>query len=125
MMSSVCGGKRLGAALFILIVAAGQASAADLARRWIVRWGNDPKNENTLSLTLHDARLSGTYINDSKENCAVTGNIKKQTSKFALTIVCPRWDIRMEGSQSDNGKTAGGSYQAYIDSHGDFTMRRM
>ncbi len=117
--------KQLVPGLLFLFLTASQTDAADLAGRWLIRWGDNPKNENALSLSGRNDRLAGTYINDSKNSCTVTGNINQQSGEFALTIVCPAWDIRMQGSKATDGKSAAGSYQAYVNSRGKFTMRKM
>jgi hypothetical protein len=115
--------RSLRFAFFVLLGFVGPATAGDLTGRWIIRWENNTKNENAASLTLHGDRLSGTYINDSKASCSVTGNVRDQI--FSLTIVCPQWDIRMQGHQTADGRNASGKYQAYIDTKGVFTMRKM
>ncbi len=112
-------------AVVFLLSAAGSLRADDLIGRWLVRWDNDAKNENAMTLTARDNRLSGIYLNDSKATCTVTGNIDTKTKKFALTIVCPAWDIRMQGIQGANEASVSGSYQAYLDIQGKFTMRKM
>jgi hypothetical protein len=90
----------------------------------MVRWDGNAKNENALTLGLRAGRLSGTYSNDDKAACTVSGNLKEQTGELALTIVCPKWDIRMQGTASADWKNASGSYQAYVNSQGQFTMRK-
>jgi len=125
MRSPTCGIKWLACGLLFLAMTAGQTGAAELAGRWLIRWDDNPKNENALSLSARNDRLTGTYINDSKNSCTVTGNINVRTQEFALTIVCPAWDIRMHGSGAGDGRSAAGSYQAYVNSRGKFTMRKM
>ncbi len=118
--------KILCSALFILgtSYSAAFSSAGDLTGQWIVRWQNNPKNENAMSLALHEGRVSGTYINDDKTSCSVTGNIRAKTREFSLTIVCPKWDIRMQGTTSANWENASGSYQAYVNNQGKFMMKK-
>ncbi len=118
--------KILGCTLLILAVSnsAALSGAGDLTGQWIVRWDNNPNNENAMSLGLHEGRVSGTYINDAKASCTVTGNIQAKTRDFSLTIVCPKWDIRMQGTISIGWKNASGGYQAYVKSQGDFTMKK-
>lgn len=100
------------------------ATAQSLTGQWIVRWGSDAKNENTLALNLNKERITGTYMNDANASCTVTGNANQPSRKFALTIVCPDWDIRMQGSLASDEKTASGNYQAYVDATGKFAMRK-
>jgi len=99
-----------------------QASADDLAGRWNVTWSNTSKNE--LSLASKNGRLSGTYRNDDNDSCSVTGNFLASNQHAAIQIVCPKWDIRMQGTASKDGKTVRGSYQAYVDGVGKFVMTR-
>jgi hypothetical protein len=99
-----------------------QSGADDLAGRWTVAWPNNSKN--AMSLTSKNGRFSGTYENDDKESCSVTGNFQVSNRHLAFQVVCPQWDIRMQGIASQNGKTISGSYQAYIDGAGQFTMAR-
>ena len=118
--------KVFSAALFALIAlnGAGFSGSSDLVGQWIVRWQNNPQNENAMSLLLREGRVSGTYTNDSKATRTVTGNISKQTRELALTIVCPKWDIRMRGSTSTGWKNVSGDYQPYVNSQGTFAMRK-
>jgi hypothetical protein len=87
-----------------------------------VLWENNSKN--AMSLTNKNGRFSGTYENDQKDSCSVTGNFQSSSRSLALQIVCPNWDIRMQGIATPNGKTINGSYQAYIDATGTFTMAK-
>jgi hypothetical protein len=99
-----------------------QGLADDLAGRWTVTWSNNSRN--ALSLTNKSGRFSGTYENDSKDSCSLTGNFLASNQRLAFQIVCPKWDIRMQGVASKDGKTISGSYQAYVDGVGKFTMTR-
>lgn len=99
-----------------------QAGADDLAGRWTVTWSNTSKN--ALSLANKNGRFSGAYENDDKESCSVTGNFLASNQHLALQIVCPKWDIRMQGTASKDSKTIRGSYQAYVDGVGKFVMTK-
>jgi hypothetical protein len=99
-----------------------QAGADDLAGRWAVIWSNTTKN--ALSLANKNGRLSGAYENDDKESCSVTGNFLPSNRHLALQIVCPKWDIRIQGTASKDSKTIRGSYQAYVDGIGKFVMTK-
>jgi len=99
-----------------------QASADDLAGRWTVTWSNT--STNTLTLSNKSDRFSGTYENDDKDSCALTGNFLASNQHVAFQIVCPKWDIRMQGIVSKDGKTIRGSYQAYVDGVGRFVMTK-
>jgi hypothetical protein len=99
-----------------------EAGADDLAGRWTVTWSNVSKN--TMSLANKGGRFSGAYENDDKDSCSVTGNFLASNQHLALQIVCPKWDIRMQGTASRDGKTVRGSYQAYVDGVGKFVMTK-
>ena len=99
-----------------------EAGADDLAGRWIVVWSNTSRNAMTLA--NKNGRLSGTYENDDKDSCSLTGNLLASNQHVALQIVCPKWDIRMQGIAAKDGKTIRGSYQAYVDGVGKFVMTR-
>jgi hypothetical protein len=95
----------------------------DLAGSWVIRWDNDPGNQNRLNLS-GDARLTGIYINDDKSQCPVRGNLEPQTRAIALQIECPKWGIRLQGVVTADATQVSGSYQAYTDATGTFTMNR-
>jgi hypothetical protein len=99
-----------------------QAGADDLAGRWAVTWSNTSRN--AMSLANKSGRFSGTYQNDDKDSCSVTGNFLASNQHLALQIVCPKWDIRMQGTASKDSKTIRGSYQAYVDGVGKFVMTK-
>ena len=99
-----------------------QAGADDLAGRWTVTWSNTSRN--AMSLANKNGRFSGTYENDDKDSCSVTGNFLASNQHLALQIVCPKWDIRMQGTASKDSKTIRGSYQAYVDGVGKFVMTK-
>jgi hypothetical protein len=99
-----------------------KAGADDLAGRWTVTWSNTAKN--LMSLANKSGRLSGTYENDDKDSCSVTGNFLASNQHVALQIVCPKWDIRMQGSASKDSQTIRGGYQAYVDGVGKFVMTK-
>ena len=99
-----------------------RASADDLEGSWNVTWSNTSKNE--MSLASKNGRLSGTYQNDDKDSCSVTGNFLASNQHVAIQIVCPKWDIRLQGTASKDNKTVRGSYQAYVDGVGKFVMTK-
>jgi hypothetical protein len=118
--------KTVAATGFLLQTLAGSAfaqnGADDLAGRWTVAWPNNSKN--TMSLTSKNGRFSGSYDNDDKETCSVTGSFQLSNRHLALQIVCPKWDMRMQGIAAQDGRTINGSFQAYVDGTGQFTMTR-
>ncbi len=99
-----------------------QAGADDLSGRWTVTWSNTSKN--AMSLANKNGRFSGAYENDDKDSCSVTGNFLPSNQHLALQIVCPKWDIRMQGTAAKDSRTIRGSYQAYVDGAGKFVMTK-
>jgi hypothetical protein len=99
-----------------------RAGADDLAGSWTVTWSNTSKNE--MKLASKNGRFSGSYENDDKESCSLTGNYLASNQHVAFQIVCPKWDIRMQGIASKDSKTVRGSYQAYVDGVGKFVMTK-
>ncbi len=120
--------SRIAGVLAGIIVLAGagaalpQSSADDLAGSWIVTWDNNSKN--AMSFTNKNGRFSGTYQNDNHDSCSVTGNFQAAGRKVAFQVVCPNWDIRMQGAAAANGRTIAGTYQAYIDVSNKFSMAK-
>jgi hypothetical protein len=98
------------------------AEADDFAGRWTVTWSNASKN--AMSLANKSGRFSGTYENDDKDSCSVTGNFLASNLHVAIQIVCPNWDIRMQGTVAKDNKTIRGNYQAYVDGVGKFVMTK-
>lgn len=94
----------------------------DFSGKWIVRW-MDNDTRNPITLTQADGRLDGTYVNDSKDSCKVSGHLVKN-NRVTLHIDCPKWDISMEGTASSDGNIIEGTYSAYGTSKGGFEMKR-
>jgi hypothetical protein len=119
---------RLTAALVGLVIPSfaclsfAEAGADDVAGRWTVTWSSTSKN--TMSLANKNGRFSGTFENDDKDTCPVTGNFGASNQHVAFQIVCPKWDIRMQGAASKDSKTIRGSYQSYVDNVGKFVMTK-
>lgn len=89
---------------------------------WTFIWDNDAKNTNTSALKQGAGTFTGTYVNDAKDQCPVAGRMTS-ASAIALTIVCPKWEIRAEGSIT-NAQLVVGNYVAYGSSKGTFRMSR-
>ena len=119
----------LSVTFFIISLVFGSAASAEsspqlpeLSGSWTFTWDGDDKNTNTVTLKQKAGTISGTYINDSKEDCPVAGRFSSDTS-VVLVIMCPGWDIKAEGSIA-NLALVTGKYLAYGDSSGDFKMAR-
>ncbi len=95
----------------------------DFSGKWIVRW-LDNDTRNPISLTKTDGRLDGTYVNDKKDICSVSGHLVQNSNRITLHVDCPKWDISMEGVPSLDGNTIEGTYFAYGKSRGSFVITR-
>jgi hypothetical protein len=115
--------KRLLLGAVVALGPAAEAWAQDISGAWIAIWSNN-NSRNDLLLGYGGGQLTGTYINDAKEHCTVSGNLLDGVRRFVLTVRCPRWDILMEGLVAADGRTASGSYRAYGSATGTFTMMR-
>jgi hypothetical protein len=99
------------------------ASASDISGNWVIKWDSGPPN--ALSLTTNaDGDLSGTYTNDAKQTCSVTGHYGAATRDFAVHIKCSNYNVELEGSLSADGATAPGKYWFKGTMTGTFTMAR-
>ncbi len=93
-----------------------------MAGAWTAVWDNNTKN--VLSLAASNGQLTGTYVNDAGASCGVSGTLDSQTGHVALHVNCPGWDIDMEGTLAADGQTVAGTYLAYGNSKGQFSLSR-
>jgi hypothetical protein len=108
---------------FLAATSSALAQEVDLTGPWTFVWGNDSKNTNTAALKHERGTITGTYLNDAKESCRVVGRLTSSGTGVYLTITCPRWDIKCDGSiQSPHLIT--GQYVAYGTASGTFQMTR-
>lgn len=115
--------KLAGVVAFLASLTA-SASPTSITGKWRVTWAQDTKNVNDLELMQTELSIAGIYVNDSKENCKVTGTIDQAGTKLALQVACKQWGIRMEGTVSADRTTVSGNYAAYLDDKGTFVMKR-
>lgn len=101
--------------------AAETAPQVDLTGSWAFTWDGDSKNTNPVTLKHESGTITGTYINDSKQNCPVVGRLGSPADVI-LIVMCPGWDIKCEGDIE--GSSIAGKYIAYGDSSGSFKMSR-
>jgi hypothetical protein len=100
----------------------GQA-VTDFSGTWQVRWlSNDSRNP--LTLNQASEKFTGTYVNDAKDRCSVTGEFGADARQITLHIACPKWGIEMEGYASLDGKLIVGKYLAYGNAVGGFTRTK-
>ena len=94
----------------------------DFGGSWTFTWDNNPRNMNLGDLKQGTGTFTGTYVNDAKDKCPLVGRMSSPTA-VTLTIVCPLWEIRADGSIT-NSQLVVGSYVAYGSSRGTFQMSR-
>lgn len=107
------------AALLMLAVAFGRAhgqtkpSKQGVAGKWIATWvspaGGKP---NKVKLTDSEMLVEGTYTADSGASCPVSGS--NVVGRFAVTVTCPSFTIRMVGDVKTADKIEG----TYTDEYG-------
>jgi hypothetical protein len=115
--------RRLLLGALLALVPATGAVAQDIAGAWVAVWSNHSRNDLVLGHS-GGQQLSGSYVNDAKDHCTITGNLLDGVKRFVLTVRCPHWDILMEGVVAGDSRTAKGSYRAYGNATGQFTMMR-
>ena len=95
---------------------------SDLDGRWTVAWPNNTKN--TLRLTYSGGGYSGIYVSDDGALCPTTASFKSATGAVSFHVVCPTWNVHMNGTVAANGASVSGSYVAHGSSKGSFSMTR-
>jgi hypothetical protein len=100
-----------------------QLPAMDFTGSWLFTWQNDAKNSNRAIMKHEAGTITGSYINDSKEKCPLVGRLVSSETGVLLTIMCPGWDIRADGSIKD-AQLVDGRYVAYGSSTGEFRLTR-
>lgn len=98
-------------------------SQTDFTGIWLFTWQNDSINSNLATLKHEAGTITGTYINDAKEKCPVVGRIDSTGTNLTLTVTCPQWDIKCDGSIKSSNLVVG-QYLAYGSATGDFQMSR-
>lgn len=93
-----------------------------LTGSWIFTWDRDPNNTNPAELKYEAGTITGIYINDAEDKCPLVGRVSPQNTVI-LTITCPKWDIRAEGSLTDKQEVVG-KYIAYGNLRGEFKMSK-
>ncbi len=107
---------------FISVTMAEESAPVDLTGSWTFTWDNDSANTNPVSLKHTAGTITGSYTNDSKENCPVVGRLTSAAAVL-LVVMCPGWDIKSEGS-IDSPSAVSGKYFAYGDSTGTFKLSK-
>ncbi len=69
----------------------------DLTGSWTIFWvHDDPTNRNPIELVQSGDRIEGTYLNDARESCKVTGAIDREKRFVIFTIRGERLDFAIE-----------------------------
>lgn len=98
-------------------------AVTDFSGKWVVRWlSND--TQNSMSLTQANGKFTGTYTSDNKDLCSVSGEFAPSNSGITLVILCPKWDIQLDGFPTLDGKMIVGKYLAYGSATGGFIMTK-
>jgi len=111
------------AIILLALIFSGSAfalSASDLDGRWTVTWPNNSRN--AIKLTHSGGSVSGIYVSDDGALCPVSVSLVATTGSVTFHVVCPKWDIKMNGVASPNGGAVNGSYLAYGNATGQFAM---
>ncbi len=110
-----------GLAILTLTMAVA-ANPPDISGNWLIKWDSGPPNALVLANTGGD--LSGTYTNDAKQTCSVTGRYGAANRDFAVHIQCSNYNVELQGSLSADGATGPGKYWFKGTMTGTFTMVR-
>ena len=92
---------------------------------WSITWDANPENVNPVKFSQSGDKIKGTYLNDAKETCKVTGLVDREKGTVSFTIEGPssEFKIKCDGLLV-NAKLVKGSYFAYAKLKGSFRMSR-
>ena len=120
---------------FVILVLAVVASAQshNISGKWKTTWTPAGGKPNTITLTEGAGNkivsLSGTFIADSGEKCAVTGTKSNEANRqIDMKVKCADWSISMTGTIADDGQSIEGQYTAHYSSGpslGDYRMDKI
>jgi hypothetical protein len=97
----------------------------DLTGSWTILWSDyDPTNRNPITLLQSGDTIEGTYLNDARESCKVTGVINREKGTVTLRIKGerPSFEIECTGMPASAKVIEGRCY--YGDRLGEFRMLR-
>ena len=97
-----------------------------LTGTWSIMWAGDPANTNPIKLSQSGDTIEGTYLNDARETCQVTGRVdhKRGSASFTITGTNTSFVVRCDGIIA-SASLVEGRYQAYGNSTGNFRMSRI
>src|SRR5207244_1340701 len=96
----------------------------DMAGSWSITWVADPANVNPLKLTTAGERIEGTYVNDKRTTCKVTGSVDEGKGTISFVISGPAFEVKCDGL-IESLNLVSGSYVAYGGLRGSFRMSRI
>jgi len=100
------------------------AQATNLAGKWRIKWldnGKPAGKPNTINLTESSTgkitTLSGTFIADDGEKCAVSGHKSNDTDRqLDMKVTCATWSISITGTVDVDGQQINGGYMRHLPS---------
>jgi hypothetical protein len=112
------------------------AQATNLAGKWRIKWldnGKPAGKPNTINLTESSTgkitTLSGTFIADDGEKCAVSGHKSNDTDRqLDMKVTCATWSISITGTVDVDGQQINGGYMRHlpsVSSLGDYVMDKI
>jgi hypothetical protein len=113
------------------------AQATNLAGKWRFTWmdaGKTVGKPNNLNLTEKTvgatlATLSGTFIADDGEKCAVSGTKSNDSNRqLDMKVTCATWSISITGTIAVDGQQINGGYIRHLPSAaslGDYVMDKI
>jgi hypothetical protein len=114
-----------------------RAQATNLAGKWRITWldnGKPVAKPNTINLTESGGdgkitTLSGNYLADDGEKCAVSGHKSNDTDRqLDMKVTCAKWSISFTGTVAVDGQQINGGYIAHRPagpSLGDYVMDKI
>jgi hypothetical protein len=113
-MTTLCRRVFLQPGIFAGLLAAAAPACAqaalgvtDFGGSWTVRWLSSD-SRNPIVLQQDGTSFKGSYTNDTRDRCAVSGTFATELHRIALRISCPQGDIQVTGVPSLDGKFIAG-----------------
>ena len=102
------------------------ARCSRLAGTWSIMWDGASANTNPIKLSQSGDTIEGTYLNDARETCQVTGRVDHKSSRASFTITGDngRFVVLCDGIIA-SASLVEGRYQADGNSTGSFRMSRL
>jgi hypothetical protein len=118
----------------LLLVFPGACSgpnADSLNGAWVITWPPGKENadgtenlnstRNHLTLAADKLHLTGSYIDNDKSSCPLTGDLAAETKKVTIHIDCAQWKIDLNGVASSDSHQIKGAFTALGTSSGDIS----